>query len=66
MTERTITDLQVKMKAVSTIPQDMQTQIFFDMCEFGRRLYMQTEQERFPNKNKVTIMRDYYLARGNH
>lgn len=66
VTERIINDLQVKMKFIRKIPRDAQTQLFFDMCDFGRNLYVQTEQKRFPNKTKEAIMREYYLARGNH
>ncbi|MBN2156767.1 MAG: hypothetical protein JW776_12060 [Candidatus Lokiarchaeota archaeon] len=63
--ESTISDLQTKMKFIRKIPQDSQTRLFFDMCNFGINLYLQTEQERFPSKTRKQIMREYYLSRRN-
>ncbi len=66
MTDRTIADLQRKMDIIRKIPQNEQTYLFFSMCDFGLELYIQTEQKRFPGKTKKQIMREYYIARGNH
>lgn len=62
MTERTILDLQTKMSYIRKLPQDTQTQLFFDMCNFGINLYVKTEQQRYPDKTRKDIIREYYLV----
>ena len=63
LSERIISDLQTKMKFIRNLPQDSQTRLFFDMCNFGINLFVQTEKERDPKKTRKDIMRDYYLAK---
>ena len=62
MTERTILDLRTKMSYIRKLPQDTQTQLFFDMCNFGINLYVKTEQQRYPNKTRKDIIREQLLS----
>jgi hypothetical protein len=62
LSERTISELQTKMAYIRKLPLDKQTQLFFDMCDFGINLYVNTEKERYPNKTRKDIMREYYLS----
>ena len=60
MTKRTIEDLRIKMKRVNEMPPNDYVQFFFDLCDAGIQLYIETELKRFPNKTPKQIMRDYY------
>jgi hypothetical protein len=62
LSERTISELQTKMVFIRKLPQETQTRLFFDMCDFGINLYVETEKERYPNKTRKDIMREYYLS----
>ena len=62
LTERTISELKTKIAFIRKIPQETQTQLFFDMCDFGINQYVQTEKERYPHKTRKEIMQDYYLS----
>ena len=62
MSERTILDLRTKMSYIRKLPQDTQTQLFFDMCNFGINLYVKTEQQRYPNKTRKDIIREQLLS----
>jgi tryptophanase len=62
MTERTISDLHTKMSYIRKLPQETQTQLFFDMCNFGINLYVRTEQTRYPDKTRKDIMREHFVS----
>ncbi len=61
LTDRIISDLQTKMIFINKIPQQKLTQLFFDMCDSGIKRYIESEQEKSPEMNSSTIMKQYYL-----
>jgi hypothetical protein len=63
MTTRKITDLTLKMQGIKRIPQDKLTTLFFEMCDWGINVYIQTEMEKALKKTKTEIMREYYQRR---
>jgi len=63
MTERTINDLTLKMKAIKKISKDELFRQFFEMCDFGIKLYIETERKRFPWKTDSDIMKLYFLTK---
>jgi hypothetical protein len=60
MTARVIDDLKIKMDIANRTPPDKLVQLFFEMCSIGRELFVQSEQEKFPNKSRKDIILDYY------
>jgi len=63
MTERTINDLTLKMQALKKKTNDELFTQFFEMCDFGIKLYIETEQKRFPWKSDSDIMKNYFLTK---
>ncbi len=63
MTERTINDLTLKMQAIKKKPKDELLRQFFEMCDFGIKLYIETERKRFPWKTDFEIMKHYFLTK---
>ena len=60
MTRRNINDLTLKMQAIKKIPLDQLTVLFFEMCDSGINLLIQSEKEKNSKKSKMEIMREYY------
>ncbi len=64
MTPRTIRDLAVKMQKNRDTPQDQLIDLFFDLCDWGLDVYVQSEQERFPHTSRAQILKEMYERRG--
>jgi len=63
MSKRNIEDITLKMKAIRNIPEDQMIRLFFDMCNYGIKLYLQEEKQRFPGKTESDIMREYHQTK---
>ncbi len=61
LTDRIISDLQTKMIFIHKLPQQKLTQLFLEMCDSGIKRYIESEQEKSPELNGTTIMKNYYL-----
>ncbi|HMF34351.1 MAG TPA: hypothetical protein VKK79_23205 [Candidatus Lokiarchaeia archaeon] len=60
MVPRVIDDLTLKMQMAKRIPLQDLVDLFFSMCDAGRDVYVQSEQERHPEKTPKEIILDYY------
>lgn len=61
MVSRTIEDLKYKMEFIRKVPQENLNKLFFEMCDRGIELYIQSELEKYPDLSPQEIMKKYYL-----